>query len=154
VPGTELNQSHSSWDPNPVGESIGPSEMRTLLRTQRRQLLSDHIPDPRGNHLVLSGFRDLGAVRGRTLWVKAESQLPGVPTYLRAEVRPTLLGQATCLEGSCYTNPGAALCLQNRERKQAYRTVKPLTETARQANTRDNPMARDKSRNLSNRNQH
>jgi len=36
---------------------------------------------------------------------------------------------------------------------QAYRRVKPLSETERQANTRGNPMARGKLKNLSNRNQ-
>jgi len=36
---------------------------------------------------------------------------------------------------------------------QAYRRAKPLSETARQANTRDNLMERSKHRNLSNRNQ-
>jgi len=36
---------------------------------------------------------------------------------------------------------------------QAYRMVKPLLETARQANTRDNLMVRDKNKNLRIRNQ-
>lgn len=36
---------------------------------------------------------------------------------------------------------------------QAYRKVKPLSETARQANTRDNLMVRGKRRKISNRNQ-
>jgi len=48
--------------------------VQTILRAQRRQLLSAHIPDPGGNRLVPSvpsGHRDLGAVRERNLHVSA-----------------------------------------------------------------------------------
>jgi len=77
---------------NPVGETAGLSEVQTILRTQMR-LLSAYVPKPRGNRLVpsvLAEYRVLEAVRGTTLRVsahsKAESQLPGAPTHLRAEL--------------------------------------------------------------------
>jgi len=43
VPGTELNQYHSSLHPNPMEKGAGPSEVQKLLRTQRRQILSAYI---------------------------------------------------------------------------------------------------------------
>ena len=92
VPRTELNESNSSLLPNPVGERAGPSEVRTLLRNQRR-LPSAHIPSPRGNGLVSSlpaGCRDIGAVGGGGSFQflpvpRAQRQSPGAPPYLRAE---------------------------------------------------------------------
>jgi len=59
--GTELNRPNSSLHSNPVGESAGPSEVWTLLRSQRR-LPSAHSPDPRGNLIVPTvpiGCKDL-----------------------------------------------------------------------------------------------
>lgn len=50
------------------------SEVQTILSAQKRQLLSAHIPDPRGKCLVSpvpSGHRDQRAVTGRTLWAFA-----------------------------------------------------------------------------------
>jgi len=59
-----------------MGERAGTSDLQGLLRTQRR-LLSAHIPNPGGNHLmpsVIPGHRDLGTVRDKTLWISAWTQ--------------------------------------------------------------------------------
>jgi len=90
-PRTELNQPNSSLHPNPAGERARTSEVWVLLRSQRR-LPSAHSPGPRGNRIVPTvpaGCKDLGAIRGRTLWFlpmpRAKRQSPGTPTHLKSE---------------------------------------------------------------------
>jgi len=50
---------------------------------------------------------------------------------------------------SLFPDPAERKQLYRSADTQAYRWIKPLSETATQANTRDNLMARDKHRNLS-----
>jgi len=86
------------------------------------------------------------AVGARPFWFlpapRAERQSSGAPRHLRAEHSVPRNG---------WKKTGKQV-YRSTDTK-AYRRVKPLTETARQANTRDNLMARGKHRNLSNRNQ-
>lgn len=117
VPRTDMNMSHSSLYPNPMQERAGPSEVQILLRTQRRQLLSAHIPDTSGNCLVPSvhsGHRYIEAVGTGPFWFlpapRVKNQSSGVPTHLQAEVRPMFLHQATYLEASGHKSPGEAPC--------------------------------------------
>jgi len=54
---------------------------------------------------------------------RAESHSPGEPTHLRAEVRTTLLCQATCLEASGHTNRSRSLFTDLAEKHQVYRSA-------------------------------
>jgi len=106
--------------------------------------------------------------------------LPRVLAHMRTQVRPPLLFKGTHPEPSGPRNQGAiwdrifpvsvcalscpsttALYTQippgesqspRSADTQAYRRVKPLSETARPANARDNQMVRGKCKNISNRN--
>lgn len=73
---------------------------------------------------------------------RAKRQSPGVPTHLKSE--HLFSEKAERKTGKQFYRSADT---------EAYGRVKSLSETARQANTRDNPMARGKRRNLNNRNQ-
>jgi len=117
-----------------VGERARFSEILTILRAQVRPLLL----------LTFLVKRNMP----RALWTQEPRRSQEEdPSSFCLHLEPTQS------HSSLYPDPTGRKQIYRSVDTQAYRRVKPLSETARPANTRDNLMARGKHRNLSNRKQ-